>query len=69
MGSTGHSLLWPPTSNMKQENAPQPCQRANLMEAFSQLKFSLPDAPGLCSLDNTVTSMPFFQRLAQGLLS
>lgn len=40
-GGTIHNGLGPPTYNNHQEHAPQITQ-ANLVGAFSQLKFSLP---------------------------
>lgn len=36
---TAHSMLTPPTSIVNQENAPQTCLQANLMEAISQPRF------------------------------
>ena len=41
-GAIIHHELVPPTSVMNQENAPQACPQANLVEAFSQLSFPLP---------------------------
>lgn len=41
-GSATHSELDPPTQITSQDNTPQMCLQASLMEAFAQLKFPLP---------------------------
>lgn len=48
-GGISRSGVGHPTSVISQENVPQPCPQAGLMEAFSELRFPL---PSLCQVDN-----------------
>lgn len=54
--ATAHSGLGPSTSIINQENVPQTCLQANLMQVFSQLRFIFPDDPGLCQFVKTLNS-------------
>jgi hypothetical protein len=48
--------LGPPTPNISQEDAGQVCPLANLVGAFSQLIFPLPNCAKLRQLARTVTN-------------
>ena len=58
------SGLGHPTSIANQEDAPPPCLRTSLMEAFSQWRFLFPDDSSLCRVDKELSSTP-----SQGLHS
>lgn len=59
-GGTARSDLGPPTSLINQENGPQACPHADLMEAFSQVRSLFPNDSNLCQGDTVLTRMASF---------
>lgn len=56
--ATSHSELDPPTLIINQENAPQSCLQANLMEAVSQLKSLFPQMSRFVLTETNLHTLP-----------
>lgn len=63
-GGTALSGLGPPKSIINQENAPQTCLEANLMEAFSQLRFCPPRISAFIMTKKLARTGPYKQGIS-----